>query len=303
MNHVGVLGGGPWGVALTRAALRAGSRVTLQTRRAVEPAEGLTIVQDLRRLCACSIIVVAVPSDVFEPVACALGEHIDGGAFVVHGVRGLQQTTLNTLSDVLRRETQARRVGALGGPVQASELTDGRPSAIVCASAYPEVSAQFTQAFQSDSLRVFSSTDVRGVEWASALVGVLAIGVGFAQGAGAGPGLAAALISRGVEEAAKLVSCAGAQRDTMFGLGGYGDLLASIALSDRPEVVLGRALSQGQSLAESEKRASLRIEAVTLLPRLLAFAKESGLKLPVFEQIHSVINGTPARDALTRVFA
>ena len=118
-----------------------------------------------------------------------------------------------------------------------------------------------TKNFQSPHLRVWATPDLKGLEWASALVGCLSIGVGFAEEAGAGPGLVAALISRGVDEAARIMVAAGGEERTMVGLGGYGGLLASIALEDRPEVAVGRALAQGVLLEDALARVQLRIEA------------------------------------------
>lgn len=300
---VGVVGGGPWGVALAVASARAGADVTLFTRREREDGlEGVRLTDELAVVARAHLLVLAVPSMVARSVARALGDHLDGSHLVVHGVRGLVDERLETLSDILRDETPVRRLGALGGPVQADELRDGRPSAIACGSRYPEVCAAVTAGFQSASLRVYTTPDLRGLEWASALVGCLAIGVGFASEAGAGPGLLAALISRGMDEAARIAAAAGAEERTMLGLGGYGDLLASIALSDRPEVVIGRALARGKSLDEAVSEAKLRVEAIALVPRVVAFAHARGVRASLFEALADVLRGARPSDVVTRMF-
>ena len=213
--RVGVVGGGPWGIALALAATRTGCDVTLFTRRDhPEGDRGLRVTAELAEVAKARLLVIAVPSMVARSVLRLLGDHLDGAHLVVHGVRGLGGEELETVSDIVREETPARRLGALGGPVQATELTDGRPSAMVCGSRYPEVIEAVSACFQSDWLRVYSTPDLRGLEWASALVGCLSIGVGFAEQAGAGPGLLAALISRGVDEAARIAVAAGAEERT-----------------------------------------------------------------------------------------
>jgi glycerol-3-phosphate dehydrogenase (NAD(P)+) len=301
---VGVVGGGPWGIALASAAARAGSDVTLFTRRDQTAATGsLVLTDDLATLAKAKLLVLAVPSLAARSVARALGDHLDGAHLVVHGVRGLSGEHLETISDILREETPARRLGALGGPVQASELQVGRPSAIMIGSRFPEVVAAVTHAFQSPSLRVYSTPDVRGLEWASALVGCLSIGVGFAEQAGAGPGLLAALISRGVDEAARIAAAIGAEERTMYGLGGYGDLLASIALEDRPEVVLGKALARGRKLDEAVAEAKLRVEAIALVPRIVAFAKERKVRVGVFEALEQILGGAAPASVVEQMFA
>ena len=196
------------------------------------------------------LILLAVPSSAARTAARELGDHIDGRHIVVHGVRGLvgDDDELKTIGDVLRDETPARRIGALGGPALVDDLLAGRPSVLVCGSHFPEVGAALSECLTHETLRLYTSHDRRGVEWASALVGCLAIGMGYAQGTGASPGLVAALLSRSVHEAARLAEAAGGEERTLLGLAGYGDLLAATGQDRRPEVLLGRALAKGAKL-------------------------------------------------------
>src|SRR5882672_11284822 len=208
---VGVIGGGAWGVALAAAAARTGGLTLLFSRRirsgngllpvGVEVAASDSDIVDRARL-----LVLAVPSAVARDVARSLGSYLDGRHFVVHGVRGLvprpdedgradRVAELETVCDVVRDETPVRRVGALGGPALASDLLAGRPSVMVCGSRYPEVNRALRDAFSSPTLRLHTTDDLLGLEWASALVGCLAIGVGYARGVGLGPGLLAAVIT------------------------------------------------------------------------------------------------------------
>jgi glycerol-3-phosphate dehydrogenase (NAD(P)+) len=153
---------------------------------------------------------------------------------------------------------------------------------MICASHYAEVNRAVQAAFGSSSLRLYDTVDLKGLEWASALVGCLAIAVGFARGVGLGPGLLAAFITRGVEEAARLTEAAGGSERTVLGLGGYGDLLASIAQTERPEVVLGEAIARGKALAEALREAGQRVEAVELAGVVASWAESRGLAAPIF---------------------
>ena len=123
-----------------------------------------------------------------------------------------------------------------------------------------------------------------------------------AEQAGAGPGLLAALISTAVDECAKILVMAGAEERTMLGLGGYGDLLASIALEDRPEVVLGKALARGQTLDQAVSEAKLRVEAIELIPRLSSFAKESKVPAVTFDALVDILKGQAPLGILERIF-
>src|SRR5215472_17360671 len=242
MGHdaVAVVGGGTWGLALAAAVARTGRETLVHSRRALDGAlpRGVSQARALSEVGArARLIILAVPSQTAREIAAGLGDHIDGRHYVIHGIRGLAgDADLLTISDVVREETPARRVGALGGPVLPDELAAGKPSVMVCGSRYPEVNEAVREAFATESLRLYATDDLRGLEWASALVGCLALGVGYAQAVGLGAGLEAALISRGIAEAARIAATAGGEERTLLGLAGYGDLLASVEQRDRPEV-------------------------------------------------------------------
>ena len=288
---IAVIGGGAWGLGLAAAAARTDTKVLLHSRRKLSGLpKGVKQAADLNEVAAhARLIVLAVPSAVLADVARSPGNHIDARHLVVHGIRGLAHDDptsrgdfVSPLSEVVRRETPARRVGALGGPVLSEDLLAGRPCMLVCGSYYPEVNRAVIAALGSPSLRVYASSDLIGVEWASALVGCLAIGIGYAQGAKVSPGLVAALISRGVGEAARIAAAAGGDERTLLGLAGYGDLLASIEQEDRPEVRFGHALASGKSVSEATAQANERIEAVDLLPRIAAWNKIHNVQAPIF---------------------
>jgi glycerol-3-phosphate dehydrogenase (NAD(P)+) len=300
---VAVVGGGAWGLALAAASARAGNETWLHSRREKD----LELPEGVRRISGydeighrARLIVLAVPSAHAAEVARELGDHIDGRHFVVHGIRGLSGESLTPISDVIRKESPARRIGALGGPALAGDLLEGRPSVMVGGSSYPEVCEALVSAFVSPTLRLYTTPDLRGLEWASALVGGLAIGVGYAEGVGIGAGLLAAFISRGVQEAARIAASAGGNERTLFGLAGYGDLLASVEQKDRPEVMVGAALAKGKTLEAALSKAKLRVEAVDLIPRVVRFAASRGVRAPIFGALaNDVLAGKP-KDAIVR---
>jgi glycerol-3-phosphate dehydrogenase (NAD(P)+) len=290
-------------VALAAAAARCGKKTLLLSRRAHDGAlpSGVTIARDDAQIAReARLVFLAVPSGVVREVSRGLGAHLDGRHFVVHGVRGLVGERLQTISDVVREETPVRRIGALGGPALASDLLAGRPSVMVCGSRYPEVLGAVEAAFASPTLRLYSTPDLLGLEWASALVGCLAIGVGYARGIGLGPGLMAAVITRAVEEAARLASAAGGEERTLLGLAGYGDMLASIAQTERPEVLVGEALARGKTVAQAVAEAKQRVEAVDLAGRIAAWAERAGVRAPIMTTLANGILSGRTPDALVQ---
>jgi len=294
MTSVAVVGAGTWGLALAAAAARAGSETFLFSRKAdgLDVPKGVAQIRELSDVGKkARVIVLAVPSGVAREVARALGDGIDGRHLVVHGIRGLEGDDLNPVSEVVRQETPARRVGAIGGPALADDLLAGRPSVLVSGSNFPEVNSAIVDTLGSPTLRIYTTHDLRGLEWASALIGGLVIGIGAAQEIGTSPGLVAAVISRGIEEAARIAAAAGGEERTLLGLAGYGDLLASIEQAERPEVILGRALARGKDLTTATKDARMRIEAVELVPRVVTWAKARKVDVPIFDALARAIFG------------
>ena len=297
-KKVAIVGGGAWGLALAAAAARAESEVAVVTRRDLDGRvpRGVKVVRDIGEAArAARLVVLAVPSSVCRTVARDLGDHVDGSHYVVHGVRGLEGDDLRTISDVIREETPVRRTGALGGPALASDLLAGRASVLVVGSRYPEVNEAVSAALGSPTLRVYPTHDLRGLEWASALVGCLTILIGYAQAMSLSPGLVAALISRSIGEASRLAAAAGGDERTLLGLAGYGDLLASISQAERPEVIVGTALAKGKTRDEAVRAAELRVEAVDLVPRVAKWAEAHGTRAPIFRALSAgVIEGKKA---------
>lgn len=300
--QVAVVGAGTWGLSLAAASVRAGHDVVVVSRRREGPSPpGVKRTTDLAELRKAKLVIVAVPSHVAREVGLEIGDHLDGRHLVVHGVRGLVGEKLETVCDVLRATTPARRLGALGGPALADDLLAGRPSVMIGGSAYPEVNEAVETAFGAKSCRIYTTSDLRGLEWASALVGCLAIGIGYAQTLSLSPGLVAAVITRAITEASRIAAAAGGDERTLLGLAGYGDLLACIAQEERPEVRLGAALAERRPVAEAIRAAELRVEAVELIPRIASWAKGAGVATPIFDALGHAIFGNRSPDELIEI--
>lgn len=287
-HRVAIVGGGLWGRALASAAARAGSEVTLISRREEAPPEGVSASRDFSSATPARIVLLAVPSKHAVATAHELGPHLDGGHFLIHGVRGLVGEGLSTICEAIRRETPARRMGALGGPVLAAELAAGSPSLMVIGSRFREVIEAVREGFGSPGLRLYGTRDLTGLEWASALSGCFAVAIGYALESGLGPGLVGAFTTRTVHEAARIAVAAGGDQATMLGLAGLGDLLAAVGQGGRPEVTFGRALARGESIERAKSELGERIEALTLLPKLGAWTVAHGVRAPI---THAIVEG------------
>jgi len=302
VTELAVIGAGTWGLALAAAAARAGTDTMLFSRRGeVSAPKGVKLTTSLREAAHhARLVVLTVPSNVASEVSRALGDHVDGRHLVVHGVRGLAASDddLVTITDVVRRETPVHRVGALGGPALTEDLLAGKPGVLVCGSAYDEVCRAVSKAFGARTCRVYSTHDVRGLEWASAMVGCLAVGIGYAQALDMSPGLVAAVIARSMDEASRIAAAAGGEERTLLGLAGYGDLLACIAQKERPEVKVGAALAKGASLAKAVASAGVRVEALDLIPKIVAWTDRRNVRAPIFSALRRLLQGETTTEKL-----
>ena len=140
-------------------------------------------------------------------------------------------------------------------------------------------------------LRVSETHDLTGLEWASALVGVLMVALGYARAAGVSAGLLAGLMTRGMHEAMKIGVAAGAEEHTFWGVAGFGDLMAAMGDMARPEVRFGEQLAAGDGAEHARHATETRIEAIDLVPRVVAFARDHGITTPVFSSVEQVLLG------------
>lgn len=303
---IGILGGGSFGLGLARAAERVGNQAVLHSRRsaALPRSERVRPTSDLAELAAADLVVVAVPSTHVREAARELGRHLDGRHLVIHVSRGLVGDELATVTQALRDETPVRRVGCLAGPLHAKALLEGTPGGGIVGSAFHEVGDAVREAIAGPSMRLYQTEDVVGVEIASALVGLLALALGYAQQLGFGPGALSVLMTRGMAEAARLGVSFGGEERTFAGMAGFGDLMSAAFGDERPEVKLGRALARGATLEQAGKEASATIEGVAIARRMQRHSARRGLETPITDVLAEILDGhMRPEDALARLMS
>lgn len=289
--QIGIIGTGTWGRALATLAAEAGHQPRVGYRGA--PIRGFPGSPNLRVLGReCDLLLIAVDAGEVRSVVQEVEpapEHR-----VVLATRGLEPDSGTWLSDVIGEESSALRVGALAGPVLAEEVLNRRPSAFVAASAYEEVRALTQEALHSAVCRVYTTSDLRGVELASAMVGVLAVALGASEALSLGVGVRGVVVTRGLAEARRLGAALGADDKTFAGLAGLGDLVAAVSDPRHPGRVVGEELARGGTSAELEAAAKA----------LLAVAAAQGVELPITQALAAIAAGklSPrlAIDALMR---
>lgn len=289
---VGILGGGGFGRGLAKTAARLGRPVVLWSRSGkADLGEQVRVTDDLSELARAELIYVAVPSQHVAELARDLGRHLDGSHLMVHVSRGLVGEDLTTVSHVMRTETPVRRVGVLGGPLVADAIAAGTPGGGIVGTCFPEVVGAVRETIGGPTLRIYSTDDVNGVEVASAMVGLLVLGIGFVRQLGMGPGALAVMGTRGMVEAARLGRALDGREQTFGGLAGFGDLLAALAGDERPEIRLGQALATGDSLADAAEKAGAHIEGVSFARRVTRYAARMGVEVPISQALADVLDG------------
>ena len=308
---IGVLGSGSWGSALAVHLARTGHDVRLWARDAGLAATMATLRENPAYLAGLAfppglvptgsmaeavidaeIVVMAIPSHGLRAVSRAAAPLMPAGATIVSAAKGLEEGTLLRMSEVLQAELAAAGpIVVLSGPSFAIELARELPTAMVAAGDAPDAVAMVQAHFRSSALRLYGSADVVGVEIGGALKNIIAIAAGVVEGLGLGHNALAALITRGLAELSRLAVGLGAQRETLSGLAGLGDLVLTCTGNLSRNRQVGIALARGQSLQEILSRTRMVAEGVKTTEAALALGARHGIELPIAQEMSEVLAG------------
>lgn len=323
MEKVTVIGLGSWGTTLAEVLASNGHDVLAWGRSEAACAEieaqhthsrylpgftlapGLRATTDLARACAHSHwILLVVPSHVLRETARAMGDHLSGEHMVVHAAKGIEQGTFRRMSEVLREETCARRIGVLSGPNLAKEIMRRQPAGTLVASRYQEVLDRSVALLHSPAFRVYTGDDVVGAEVGGAFKNIVALAAGVVDGLGLGDNTRALLLTRGLVEMARVGVAMGARVVTFGGLAGIGDLMATCASPLSRNHQVGERLAKGQGLEQIQVALGMVAEGVKTTRSTHDFAQRHGLDLPIVRAVHGVLyEGVPVRRAMDELMA
>lgn len=320
MTHtIGVLGSGSWGTALAVHLARIGHDVRLWARDAalaeqmavtrvnaaylpgIELPKALQPTQALdQALAGAEFVVMAVPSHGMRAVARAASPLMAPGRTLISAAKGLEEGSMLRMSELLRVECPAAAIVVLSGPSFAIELARELPTAMVAAGESSAAVELIQAHFRSNTLRLYGSGDVVGVEIGGALKNTIAIAAGVVEGLGLGHNALAALITRGLAELSRLAVGLGAQRETMAGLAGLGDLVLTCTGSLSRNRQLGIALARGESLPQILARTKSVAEGVRTTEAALALGARHGIELPIAQGMSDVLAGRTDPQAAIR---
>ena len=306
---IGIIGAGGWGTALAVLLCRKHEDVVLWCHspetlaRIREGGENSTYLPDVKlpdRLqvtpsleTAASgrdLLICVTPSHFLREVMGQASRFVAPETIVVCGSKGIEESTLMTMGDVLAEVLgNPRRHAFLSGPTFALEVAQGRPAAITVASAEPDVARGVQESLGSPEFRVYSSTDVVGVQMGGVIKNVIAIAAGVSDGLELGHNARAALITRGLAEMTRLAVKMGADPVTLAGLPGLGDLVLTCTGQLSRNRKVGFELGQGCRLADIVAGTRMVAEGVRNTRTVHLLAQRYGVEMPIVEQMYCVL--------------
>lgn len=324
MSRIVVSGATTWGTTLAIIIARQGHNITLLARTSMEATElqkngqhsrflpGVNFPGNLlltgspqQALQKAELVILAVPSRSFRENVLRIRSVVPSSAIMLSASKGLELDTGKRMSEVLREEFPeniSERICALSGPNLAGEIINGRPCSTVIASANQPAAVKAQSLIHSSLLRVYTNTDIVGVEYGGALKNILAIAAGICDGMELGDNAKASIVTRGLAEISRLGVEGGAKPATFAGLSGMGDLFATCFSSLSRNHYLGTQIGRGRTLGEAQRSMDNIAEGVDTTAAAMSVSRKWGVSMPITEAINDVLfNAMPVKDVVTRL--
>ncbi len=318
MADVSVIGAGSWGIALALLLAKNGNKVTVwsivkeeiemlnEKREHVDKLPGVPLPSDMifttdleEAIKGKKVIVLAVPSVFTRGTANKMKEYVEEGQIIVNVAKGIEESTLMTLSDIIEEEIPQADVAVLSGPSHAEEVGRGVPTTIVVGAKSEETAVYLQNMFMNDVFRVYTSSDILGMELGGALKNVVALAAGIADGLGYGDNTKAALITRGIAEISRLGVAMGGKAESFYGLTGIGDLIVTCASIHSRNRKAGVLIGQGKTMDEAMKEVKMVVEGVYSAKAAMLLSQKYNVSMPIIEQVNLVLfEDKPADEAV-----
>ena len=316
MKKIAVIGSGSWGVALAIHLAGLGNEIKIWSYMKEEAdlinnekkckfLPGVTIPNGI--ICTTSyeeaikdteIILHVTPSAATRNSIKQYKQYVTNQTIVIC-TKGFEKSSLLTLDEVFKEELPNVKLAALSGPSHAEEVSRGVPTAVVIASENEKIANEIREAFMNENLRIYTSTDIRGVELGGALKNIIAFCAGVAAGMGLGDNTFAALITRGLHEISTLGEALGGKADTFYGLTGLGDLVVTCLSEHSRNRTAGKLMGQGLSLEEARNKIGMVIEGVDNIEVAYELAQKYKIDTPIINAVYNMLyNGLAPKDGV-----
>lgn len=308
MINVGILGAGSWAGALAILLNNKGHKVEMwahdqvivdefkKTRKLTNALpdiifdESIKITTNMEEVCTNKdIIVIVVASPFVRSTLEKAKPFIKDKQIIVNCSKGIEEDSLYTLTDIVLELIPHAKVAALSGPSHAEEVSKLIPTTVVIGANDREIANYLQDVFMNEYFRVYTSTDLLGIELGGALKNVIALAAGISDGLGFGDNTKAALMTRGIAEIARLGTAMGGKLETFYGLSGMGDLIVTCSSLHSRNRMAGYYIGQGFKPNEAMAKVKQVVEGVNSGRAAYALAQKYKIEMPIVEQINKVI--------------
>ncbi len=319
MKNIAIIGSGSWGVALGIHLVKQGNKVKIwsfaEEERdlinnehkckflpGIELPEGIYCSTNYKEVIdGTDFILHVTPSKFTRNMVREYKQYVENRPIVICS-KGLETDSLKTLDEVILEEIPNAKIAVLSGPSHAEEVSTGQHTLLVCASKHPKVLQMVQNTFMCDTMRIYTSIDVKGVELGGALKNIIAFCAGVSTAIGLGDNAFAALLTRGLSELTRLGVELGGQKETFYGLSGLGDLIVTCMSEHSRNRRAGILIGQGKTLEETKKEVGMVIESIDNIDVAHALGKLYNVDMPIVNTVYNVIyNGLDAKDAVTKL--
>lgn len=317
MKNIAIIGSGSWGAALGIYLANRGHNVKMWSfdpdernlinnkrkcvflPKAIIP-DGVICSSDYEEVIdGADIILHVTPSKFVRSTIQGYKQFVKPNQILLMCSKGFEADTLYTLDQVMDEELPGIKTGILSGPSHAEEVSVGVPTLLVVASKHQEVRDTVSEEFKSNTLRLYTSEDVKGVELGGALKNIIAFCAGISVGLGLGDNSFAALATRGLVEINRLGTIMGGQTKTFYGLSGLGDLIVTCGSLHSRNRRAGELIGRGYTIEEARKQIGMTIESVDNIDVAYKLAKKYNVEMPIVEKVYEVLyNGLNPKDAV-----
>jgi len=304
MSRVSVIGAGAWGTTLSILLAENGHPVTLwvyekeivpeikkfrENKRYLPGFQLPEKIEITSEIEPAEIFFFAVPTQFLRSIAKPFASAVKEDAIVVSASKGIEEKSLKLPFQILKEELKNENLCVLSGPNLSSEIAKGLPAASVIASEKKEIAAVVQEALMLNRFRVYTNTDVIGVQLGGALKNIIAIAAGTADGLNLGDNAKAGLMIRGIAEITRLGMALGAKAETFAGLSGMGDLIATCTSRLSRNHLVGEQIAQGKKLTDILKEMKEVAEGVPTTIAARTLGKKLKVTLPITEEVYQVL--------------
>lgn len=310
MANLGVIGAGSWGIALSVVLADNGHTVKVwsliedevkmlsEKHEHVDKLPGVIIPDSVtfttsfqETIHEKDMVVLAVPSPFIRSTAKQMAEFVANDQLIVVVSKGIEEDTLMILSDIVEQEIPQANVAVLSGPSHAEEVGRRLPTTVVAGAKTKEIAEKIQEYFMNQVFRVYSSSDILGIELGGSLKNVIALAAGMADGLGFGDNTKAALITRGIKEISELAVKMGARSETLSGLTGIGDLIVTCASQHSRNRKAGMLIGQGYSMQEAMDEVKMVVEGVYSAKAAYRLAEKYNVDMPIVREVNDILFG------------